>query len=174
MKWLGFRSSVNPSLSRLFPICFNGLLWLLLCGLLLCEPAVAATPDLGSQELLRQQEREQYLRNEQEQAGAAAEQQANWLAYGNIEGIKGAAGLSYNNHPNDPVPTVFGGNLGQTNLYNDPNSPTHLQGVKVGNILRSILELKALFTTSDSAHSTYRWNDPSTWPTTMVEPVTNN
>lgn len=67
LKWLDFRSSVNPSLSRFFPICFNGISWLLLCGLLRCEPAVAATPDLGSQELLRQQEREQYLRNEQEQ-----------------------------------------------------------------------------------------------------------
>jgi hemolysin activation/secretion protein len=67
LKTLGFRSSINSSLSLFFPIRFNGLLWLLLCGLFLCEPAEAA-PDLGSQELLRQQEREQYLRSEQEQA----------------------------------------------------------------------------------------------------------
>jgi filamentous hemagglutinin len=109
-------------------------------------------------------------------AGAAPEQQANWLAYGNIEGLTDSEtnGLSYNNHEDDPVATFIGGNSGQTNIYNDPNSTTHLQGVEVGNILRSAIELKALFTTSDSAHSTYRWNDPSTWPTTTVEPITNN
>ncbi len=104
-------------------------------------------------------------------AGATPEQQANWLAYGNIEGIKGSGGLGYYNHANDPVATVVGGNLGQTNQYNDPDSPTHLQGIALGNLLQSILELKALFTTSNSAHSTYRWNDPSTWPTTTVTPT---
>jgi hypothetical protein len=93
------------------------------------------------------------------------------LAYGNIEGIKGSGGLGYYNHANDPVATVVGGNLGQTNQYNDPDSPTHLQGIALGNLLQSILELKALFTTSNSAHSTYRWNDPSTWPTTTVTPT---
>jgi hypothetical protein len=103
-------------------------------------------------------------------AGATPEQQANWLAYGNTEGIKGisSGGLGYYNHANDPVSTVAGSNFGQTNQYNDPNSPTHLQGVELGNLLQSVLELKALFTTSNSAHSTYRWNDPSTWPTAPV------
>ncbi|MCB5186971.1 hemagglutinin repeat-containing protein [Methylobacillus caricis] len=109
-------------------------------------------------------------------AGATPEQQANWLAYGNVNGPidNSINGLGYHNHANDPVATVVGGNLGQTNQYNDPNSATHLQGVELGNLLQSVLELKALFTTSDSAHSTYRWNDPSTWPTTTVAPVSSN
>lgn len=107
-------------------------------------------------------------------AGASPEHQANWLAYGNIEGVKGAVnGLGYNNNVNDPVSTVIGGNLGQSNEYNNPESSTYLQGAQMGNILQSVLELKALFTTSDSAHSTYRWNDPSTWPTEPVSPSAN-
>ncbi|NOT16343.1 MAG: hypothetical protein HOP21_12405 [Methylotenera sp.] len=81
--------------------------------------------------------------------------------------------LIYNN-ANDPVPTFVGGNLGQTNQFNDLNSATYIQGAQIGSILRSILELKALFTTSNSAHSTYRWNDPATWPTTTVAPVSSN
>lgn len=97
------------------------------------------------------------------------QQQANWLVYSNVEGVKGGTnGLGYYNHPNDPIPTFIGGNLGQTNQYNDPNSPTYLQGAQLGNMLQSVLELKALFTTSDSAHSTYRWNDPKTWSTAPV------
>lgn len=108
-------------------------------------------------------------------AGASPEHQANWLAYGNIEGIKGGVnGLGYNNNVNDPVSTVIGGNLGQSNEYNNPESSIYLQGAQMGNILQSVLELKALFTTSDSAHSTYRWNDPSTWPTEPVSPTDTN
>jgi len=68
IKPLGFRSGVKTLLSYLSPIKFNLLFWLLLCGLLLYKPSVAATPDLASQVLLRQQERERYLREEQEQA----------------------------------------------------------------------------------------------------------
>jgi len=105
-------------------------------------------------------------------ANATPEQQANWLAYGNVDGIEGPTnGLGYSNNANDPVPTYVGGNLGQTNQYNDLDSETYLQGVEVGSMLQSLLELKALFTTSNSAHSTYRWNDPATWPTTTVAPT---
>lgn len=109
-------------------------------------------------------------------ASATPKQQANWLVYGNIEGLTDieTQGLTYNSHSNDPVATVVGSNFGQTNMYNASNSPTYLQGVEVGNLLKSILELKALFTTSDSAHSTYRWNDPSTWPTELVTPTDTN
>ena len=97
---------------------------------------------------------------------ATPEQQANWLAYGNIEGKKGAgSGLSYYNNANDPVSSVIGGNLGLPNDYNNPEEPTYLQGAEVGSFLQSVMELRALFTSNDSAHSTYRWNDPSTWPT---------
>ena len=105
--------------------------------------------------------------------GATAEQQANWLVYGNVNGETDGVtnGLGYYNHPNDPVATNIGGNFGQTNAYNDPNSPTYLQGAQLGNMLQSLLELKALFTTPDSAHSTYRWNDPSTWPSATVTPT---
>jgi hypothetical protein len=99
-------------------------------------------------------------------ASATPEQQANWLAYGNIEGKKGVGpSLSYYNNANDPVSSVIGGNLGLPNQYNNPEEPTYLQGAEVGSFLQSVLELRALFTSSDSAHSTYRWNDPSTWPT---------
>lgn len=102
---------------------------------------------------------------------ATPEQQANWLAYGNTEGIKGDInGLGYNNNMNDPVSTVVGGNFGQSNEYNNSRVSTYIQGAQVGSLLQSVIELKALFTTSDSAHSTYRWNDPSTWP---IEPVTS-
>ncbi|MFA7351787.1 MAG: hypothetical protein WC009_13590, partial [Methylotenera sp.] len=109
-------------------------------------------------------------------ANATPEQQANWLAYGNVNGPtdNGIRGLGYHNNPNDPVPTFVGGNLGQTNQFNDLNSATYIQGAQIGSILQSILELKALFTTSNSAHSTYRWNDPATWPTTTVAPVSSN
>jgi len=108
-------------------------------------------------------------------AGATPEQQANWLAYGNIEGTRGGSnGLGYNNSVNDPVSTVVGGNFGQANEYNNPKVSTYIQGAQAGNFLRSVLELKALFTTSDSAHSTYRWNDPSTWPTEPVTPTDTN
>jgi hemolysin activation/secretion protein len=67
IKSLGCRSGIKPLLSRVFPIRFNFLLLLLLCVLLPCDPSVAALY-LVSQELLRQQERERYLRQEQEQA----------------------------------------------------------------------------------------------------------
>jgi hypothetical protein len=105
-------------------------------------------------------------------SNATPDEQANWLAYGNVEGLTDseAHGLTYNSHANDPVATVVGGNFGQTDAYNDPNSSTYIHGAEVGNLLQSVLELKALFTTSDSAHSNYRWNDPSTWPTA---PLTN-
>jgi hypothetical protein len=81
------------------------------------------------------------------------------------------SGAGYLNHANDTVATLIGYNFGQTNQYNDPNSPIYLQGATQGNVIQSILEVYALFTTSNSAHSTYRWNDPATWPTNVVAPV---
>ena len=104
-------------------------------------------------------------------------QQQNWLTTGNINGTikylpdgRPIYGTGYLNNPNDPVPTFIGFNFGQSNQYNNPQSPSYLQGATHGNVIQSILELYNLFTTSDSAHSTYRWNDPATWPTQVVSP----
>ncbi|NOU40474.1 MAG: hypothetical protein HOO85_04305 [Methylotenera sp.] len=55
-------------------------------------------------------------------------------------------------------------------LCNNPQSPSYLQGAVQGNVIQSVLEVYDLFTTSNSAHSTYRWNDPKTWPTQAIAP----
>ncbi len=67
LKSLGFRSGTYLSSPLFFPIKFKNIVWLLLCGLLLSKSALAVTADFASQQLLRQQEREQYLREGQEQ-----------------------------------------------------------------------------------------------------------
>lgn len=115
-------------------------------------------------------------------SGAPIEQQQNWLIYGNVDGlpagiidskdiqnyIESNSGLNYLNNPNDPVATFIGFNFGQTNQYNDSQSASYLQGATEGNVMQSVLEIYSLLTTSNSAHSRYRWNNPSTWPTQAV------
>jgi hypothetical protein len=115
-------------------------------------------------------------------SNAPIAQQQNWLKYGNVNGLPAKVtnlddiqayidanhGVGYYNHPNDPVPNVIGYNFGQTKQYNDPNSPSYLQGATQGNVIQSLLQLHALFTTSNSSHSKYRWNDPATWPTNVI------
>ena len=111
-------------------------------------------------------------------SNAPIEQQQNWLRYGNVNGqtldneIKPELfyGTGYRNNPNDPVPTFIGFNFGQSTQYNNPQSPSYLQGAVQGNVIQSVLEVYDLFTTSNSAHSTYRWNDPKTWPTQAIAP----
>lgn len=116
-------------------------------------------------------------------SNASVEQKQNWLLYGNVDGlpaeitkpediqnyIKSHSGLNYLNNPNDPVATFIGFNFGQTNQYNDSQSASYLQGATEGNVMQSMLETYSLLTTSNSAHSRYRWNDPSTWPTQPLQ-----
>jgi hypothetical protein len=99
---------------------------------------------------------------------ATAEQQANWLRFGNVNGAPEdglvTPGVGYWNNPKDSVATFVGFNLGQGNAYNQPDSASKLAGATIGSILQSIMELPALLATPNSAHSVYRWNNPATWP----------
>lgn len=113
-------------------------------------------------------------------SNAPIEQQQNWLRTGNIAGYipEGANadivyGSGYFNNPNDPVATFIGFNFGQNNAYNDQMSLSYLNGSRAGSVIQSMLETYDLLTTNNSAHSTYRWNDPRTWPTQNVVPATS-
>lgn len=106
---------------------------------------------------------------------ASAEEQANWLRYGDVNGppvdsngskdkSNPVYGMGYFNNPNDSVATFVGFNLGQSNAYNQPDAASKLAGAATGNIFQSIMEVPALLATPTSAHSVYRWNNPTTWP----------
>ncbi len=106
---------------------------------------------------------------------ASAEQQANWLRYGDVNGKLADSngskdksnpvyGMGYFNNPNDSVATFVGFNLGQSNAYNQPDAASKLAGATIGSILQSIMEVPALLVTPTSAHSVYRSNNPATWP----------
>ncbi|MFA6282755.1 MAG: hemagglutinin repeat-containing protein, partial [Desulfurivibrionaceae bacterium] len=104
---------------------------------------------------------------------ASAEQQANWLRFGDVNGLPidsknrpddRGYGMGYFNEPNDSVATFVGFNFGQNNAYNQSDAASKLVGAATGNIFQSIMEVPALLATPTSAHSVYRWNNPATWP----------
>lgn len=117
-------------------------------------------------------------------SSATLQEKMNWLKYGDVNGLpqkiveegekaiiqytKSNHGAGYYNHGNDPVATFVGANFGLTNQLDGTNLIGQISGSEARNILQSIMEIYALFTTSNSAHSTYRWNDPRTWPTQQI------
>ncbi|MCB5183820.1 hemagglutinin repeat-containing protein [Methylobacillus gramineus] len=114
-------------------------------------------------------------------SNATLEEKMNWIKYGNTNGLPTDLkpvqvpdyininyGLGYYNHSNDTVATIVGGNVGMSDQYQGVNLVGQVPGSESRNMLTSLQEIYALFTRNDSAHSTYRWNDPKTWPTTQL------
>ncbi|MFL9608665.1 hemagglutinin repeat-containing protein [Methylobacillus sp. Pita2] len=118
-------------------------------------------------------------------ANATLEEKMNWIKYGNTNGLPAINpdllndytninyGLGYYNHSNDTVATIVGGNVGMSDQYQGANLVGVVPGSESRNLASSLKEIFALFTTSNSAHSTYRWNDPKTWPTTQLTTTIN-
>jgi filamentous hemagglutinin len=104
---------------------------------------------------------------------ATAIEKENWINHGEKNGPNGNGlkGFEYFNHPDDTVASLIGWNIGKRYELYIPKENKNIQipGVNKTNLIGSLFEIISL-TSSDSAHGTYRWNNPATWPT---EPVRN-